>query len=124
MTAFVIRRLLQSILVMLVVSLVAFLVFRYVGDPVASMVGQESRIEDREELRQRLYDDAVKFAKAMNYRNAGTVEFLVDTEGERAGQHARRPQKVQVRLLLRAVERLRLLELGLKGGCVLPPVLR
>src|SRR5690625_2892460 len=40
-----------------------------------------------DELRQRLYDDAVKFAKAMNYRNAGTVEFLVDTEGERAGQH-------------------------------------
>src|SRR5690625_5703118 len=23
----------------------------------------------------------------MNYRNAGTVEFLVDTEGERAGEH-------------------------------------
>ncbi|HEY4535897.1 MAG TPA: biotin carboxylase N-terminal domain-containing protein, partial [Enteractinococcus sp.] len=40
-----------------------------------------------DELRQRLYDDAVKFAKAMNYQNAGTVEFLVDTEGERAGQH-------------------------------------
>lgn len=40
-----------------------------------------------DDLRQRLYDDAVKFAKAMNYRNAGTVEFLVDTEGERAGQH-------------------------------------
>src|SRR5690625_4687449 len=40
-----------------------------------------------DELRQRLYDDAVKFAKAMNYRNAGTVEFLVDTEGERAGEH-------------------------------------
>src|SRR5690625_4851313 len=40
-----------------------------------------------DELRHRLYADAVKFAKAMNYRNAGTVEFLVDTEGERAGQH-------------------------------------
>ena len=40
-----------------------------------------------DQLRQRLYDDAVKFAKAMDYQNAGTVEFLVDTEGERAGQH-------------------------------------
>ena len=40
-----------------------------------------------DELRERLYADAVKFAKAMDYRNAGTVEFLVDTEGERAGQH-------------------------------------
>lgn len=38
-------------------------------------------------IRQALYRDAVKFAKALKYVNAGTVEFLVDTEGERAGQH-------------------------------------
>ncbi|MEV4901519.1 pyruvate carboxylase [Citricoccus sp. NPDC055426] len=38
-------------------------------------------------IRQALYTDAVKFARAMNYVNAGTVEFLVDTVGERAGQH-------------------------------------
>ncbi|MFI2708405.1 biotin carboxylase N-terminal domain-containing protein, partial [Nocardioides sp. CER28] len=40
-----------------------------------------------ESIRQALYRDAVAFAKALNYVNAGTVEFLVDTEGERAGQH-------------------------------------
>ena len=40
-----------------------------------------------ENIRQALYRDAVKFAKALNYTNAGTVEFLVDTVGERAGQH-------------------------------------
>lgn len=40
-----------------------------------------------EGIRQALYRDAVKFAQALNYVNAGTVEFLVDTEGERAGQH-------------------------------------
>ncbi len=40
-----------------------------------------------EEVRQALYRDAVAFAKAMGYRNAGTVEFLLDTAGERAGQH-------------------------------------
>ncbi|TQJ40548.1 pyruvate carboxylase [Arthrobacter sp. SLBN-112] len=40
-----------------------------------------------EGIRQALYRDAVKFATALNYVNAGTVEFLVDTEGERAGQH-------------------------------------
>ncbi|MCY1675156.1 pyruvate carboxylase [Pseudarthrobacter sp. SL88] len=40
-----------------------------------------------ENIRQALYRDAVKFAQALNYVNAGTVEFLVDTEGERAGQH-------------------------------------
>lgn len=40
-----------------------------------------------EGIRQALFADAVKFAKALNYQNAGTVEFLVDTVGERAGQH-------------------------------------
>lgn len=40
-----------------------------------------------EGIRQALYRDAVRFAKALNYVNAGTVEFLVDTVGERAGQH-------------------------------------
>ncbi len=33
-----------------------------------------------EETRQKLYDAAVKFGKAINYRGAGTVEFLYDTE--------------------------------------------
>ncbi|HLS65055.1 MAG TPA: pyruvate carboxylase [Ruania sp.] len=37
--------------------------------------------------RQALCADAVKFARAIGYQNAGTVEFLLDTEGERAGQH-------------------------------------
>ncbi|MCO6389887.1 ABC transporter permease subunit [Aliihoeflea aestuarii] len=54
MTAFVIRRLLQSIIVMLAVSLVAFVVFRYVGDPIESMVGQDMRLADREAMRDRL----------------------------------------------------------------------
>ncbi len=40
-----------------------------------------------EELRQRLHRDAVAFAESIGYINAGTVEFLVDTEGERAGTH-------------------------------------
>ncbi|MEA5456862.1 pyruvate carboxylase [Sinomonas sp. JGH33] len=38
-------------------------------------------------IREALYADAVKFAKALGYVNAGTVEFLVDTVGERAGKH-------------------------------------
>ncbi|GAA1498860.1 pyruvate carboxylase [Paeniglutamicibacter kerguelensis] len=40
-----------------------------------------------ENIRQALYADAIKFAKALGYQNAGTVEFLLDTVGERAGQH-------------------------------------
>jgi pyruvate carboxylase len=38
-------------------------------------------------LRDRLCADAVAFARQVGYVNAGTVEFLVDTAGERAGQH-------------------------------------
>ncbi len=40
-----------------------------------------------DEIRQRLYADAVAFARSIGYVNAGTVEFLLDTVGERAGQH-------------------------------------
>ena len=38
-------------------------------------------------IREALCADAVAFAKSIGYVNAGTVEFLLDTEGERAGQH-------------------------------------
>jgi len=38
-------------------------------------------------IRESLYRDAIAFAKSIGYVNAGTVEFLLDTEGERAGQH-------------------------------------
>jgi pyruvate carboxylase len=37
--------------------------------------------------RQALYRDAIAFAKSIGYVNAGTVEFLLDTEGERKGEH-------------------------------------
>jgi len=51
MIAFVIRRLGQSIAVMLVVGLIAFSLFAYVGDPISSMVGQDTTIADRAKLR-------------------------------------------------------------------------
>ena len=40
-----------------------------------------------EATREALYRDAVAFAKSIGYVNAGTVEFLLDTAGERAGEH-------------------------------------
>lgn len=40
-----------------------------------------------EEQRSALYRDAVAFAKSIDYVNAGTVEFLLDTAGDRAGEH-------------------------------------
>ena len=40
-----------------------------------------------ENIRQAMYRDAIAFAKSIDYVNAGTVEFLLDTVGEREGQH-------------------------------------
>ena len=40
-----------------------------------------------EDIRQAMYRDAIAFAKSIGYVNAGTVEFLLDTAGERKGQH-------------------------------------
>ena len=40
-----------------------------------------------EGIRQAMYRDAIAFAKSIDYVNAGTVEFLLDTVGEREGQH-------------------------------------
>lgn len=40
-----------------------------------------------DDVRQALHRDAVAFARSIDYVNAGTVEFLLDTAGERAGQH-------------------------------------
>uniref|UniRef100_UPI0035CAA609 pyruvate carboxylase n=1 Tax=uncultured Amnibacterium sp. TaxID=1631851 RepID=UPI0035CAA609 len=40
-----------------------------------------------QETREALHRDAVAFARSIGYVNAGTVEFLLDTAGERAGEH-------------------------------------
>ena len=40
-----------------------------------------------QETRDALTRDAIAFAKSIGYQNAGTVEFLLDTAGERAGEH-------------------------------------
>ncbi len=47
MAAFVLRRLMQALLVMLAVGLIAFALFRFVGDPVVFMLGQDATPEDR-----------------------------------------------------------------------------
>jgi peptide/nickel transport system permease protein len=54
MIAFILQRLFQAILVMMVVGLIAFTLFQFVGDPVNSMVGQDATIEQREALRESL----------------------------------------------------------------------
>ena len=51
MIAFVLRRLLQGILVMLVVGLIAFSLFNFVGDPVSLMLPPEATQADRDQMR-------------------------------------------------------------------------
>jgi peptide/nickel transport system permease protein len=51
MLIFLLRRLLQSIAVLLSVALLAFVLFQFVGDPVSGMVGQDASAEVRAQLR-------------------------------------------------------------------------
>src|SRR5215471_3502320 len=54
MITFIVQRLCQAVLVMLVVALIAFALFQFVGDPISGMVGQDTSLADRERLRQEL----------------------------------------------------------------------
>ncbi|WP_170594845.1 ABC transporter permease [Ruegeria arenilitoris] len=54
MLSYIIRRMAQSALVLFVVGLVAFSMFRFVGDPIDNMLGQERTMEDVERLRAQL----------------------------------------------------------------------
>lgn len=54
MFAFAVRRLIQAAGVMLVVALISFLMFRFVGDPVNQLVGVDTTPEQRAQLRQDL----------------------------------------------------------------------
>jgi peptide/nickel transport system permease protein len=50
MFSYLLRSFVQATLVMLAVAFIAFAMFRYVGDPVASILGQEATLKDRDEL--------------------------------------------------------------------------
>src|SRR5258705_2076398 len=76
MLAFILRRLAQAVLVMLTVGLIAFSLFRFVGDPVLIMLGQNATPEQREELTRALGLDRpfyVQYAKFLG--NALQGEF-------------------------------------------------
>ena len=93
MLAFILRRLAQAVVVLLAVSLIAFSLFRFVGDPVNQMVGQDTTVEQRAEIRKQLgLDDpvpvqflrfvwnAAKFDFGTSYQNKQKVSRLI---GER-----------------------------------------
>lgn len=76
MIAYVLRRIVQSVIVMLVVAFVSFFLFRFVGDPVATMMGQEATVADREALRERLgLNDPVPLQFAKFVARAATGDF-------------------------------------------------
>ncbi|MFC5421700.1 MAG: ABC transporter permease [Stutzerimonas stutzeri] len=78
MLAFVLRRLFQSLIVMLAVALIAFAMFRFVGDPVNQMVGVDTPQEQVEQLRRTLgLDEPVVVQFARYIYNAARLEFGV-----------------------------------------------
>jgi peptide/nickel transport system permease protein len=81
MIAFILRRLVQAAAVMLTVGIVAFSLFRFVGDPINNMVGQDTSMEDRGKLRQRLgLNDPVPAQFARFVGRAVRGEFGVSYE--------------------------------------------
>src|SRR3954469_7254645 len=76
MLAFIIRRLLQAVVVMLTVSLIAFTLFRFVGDPVNQMVGIETTAAERAALREQLgLNDPVVVQFVRFVANAAQLDF-------------------------------------------------
>jgi peptide/nickel transport system permease protein len=76
MVAFAVRRLFEALMVMLTVALLAFVLFRYVGDPVNQMVGQDASLDDRLKLRQELgLDDPITVQFGRFVTNSATLEF-------------------------------------------------
>lgn len=54
MYAFAVRRILQSVIVMIAVAFVGFVLFNFVGDPIHNMVGSETSPDVKERLREDL----------------------------------------------------------------------
>ncbi|TEA79781.1 ABC transporter permease [Allopusillimonas ginsengisoli] len=76
MMSFIARRIFQSIFVMLTVSFIAFSLFRYVGDPISNMVGQDTTLAQRAELKTQLgLDDPFLVQYARFIRNAVQGDF-------------------------------------------------
>ena len=76
MFAFVLRRLAQAIVVMVVVAFIAFLLFQYVGDPVVFLLGQDAKPDQIRQLRAELGLDRPFFVQFWHFLvNAAQGEF-------------------------------------------------
>ncbi len=84
MISFIFKRVFQSVIVMLTVALIAFALFRFVGDPVNNMVGQDTTLEERAELRDRLGLDDSFFVQFGRFaKNAAQGEFGISYQHRR-----------------------------------------
>src|SRR6202035_3314784 len=78
MIAFILRRLIASLGVLIAVGLIAFIMFRYVGDPVHQMVGVETSAAERAQLHADLGLDQPVAIQALRFlRNAARFDFGV-----------------------------------------------
>ena len=76
MLAFILRRLVQAVVVMVSVAAIAFLLFQYVGDPVVFLLGQDATPEQIRELRADLGLDQPFFVQFWHFLvNAAQGEF-------------------------------------------------
>jgi peptide/nickel transport system permease protein len=76
LSAFILRRLLQAVVVMVTVALVSFLLFQYVGDPVVFLLGQDATAEQVAEMRAALGLDQPFFVQFGHFlANAVQGEF-------------------------------------------------
>ena len=76
MIGFVARHFVQAAVVLLAVALIAFIMVRYVGDPVANLLGPEATAADRAEARDRMGLDRPVVEQFVNFvRRAITGEF-------------------------------------------------
>jgi len=76
MFAFILRRLFQAVIVMVVVAFIAFLLFQYVGDPVVFLLGQDAKPDQIQQLRRDLGLDQPFFVQFWHFMvNAVQGEF-------------------------------------------------
>jgi peptide/nickel transport system permease protein len=78
MIAFIVRRFIGSVGVLIAVGLIAFLMFRYVGDPVNQMVGIETSAAERAQLSVELGLDQPALVQALRFlAHAARFDFGV-----------------------------------------------
>jgi len=84
MIGFLIRRLGQAALVIFVIGLLSFVMFRFVGDPVQSMTREDATIEEKAELRERLgLDDPVTVQFVRFVERAAQGDFGISYRNQR-----------------------------------------